>query len=367
VERPTVLIIDDSPTDLAIQEEALRGDYRVICVKDPEEAFTLIRSGTRPDLVLLDILMPGADGRDVCRRLKADAATATVPVIFVTSRDASDEEEAGFAAGAVDYVAKPVNPRLLVARVQAHVELKRSREALERQNDALKETARMREEVEQINRHDLKNPLMVILNVPSILRHQPDLTAEQSRWLGVVETEARRMIEMINRSIDLLKMEKGIYPLKPERVDALAVARAVTDGLAHSAGDGGVTVRVLLDGKPSGPSDTFPVQGEEPLLYSMMANLVKNAIEAAPAGSTVSVTFRNGGASTFSVHNEGVVPESIRGRFFEKFVTAGKPGGTGLGAYSARLIATTLGGSISCASSSREGTTLTVTLPRHTG
>lgn len=96
----------------------------------------------------------------------------------------------------------------------------------------------------------------------------------------------------------------------------------------------------------------------------MLGNLARNAVEASPPGSTASISLRDGGAAIIAIHNEGAIPANIRERFFEKFATAGKKGGTGLGAYSARLIATTLGGTIAHTSSERDGTTITVTLPR---
>jgi signal transduction histidine kinase len=359
-----VLVIDDSPTDMALQAEALRPEHQVLCATNPEAAFELIRSGARPDLVVLDVMMPGADGLSVCRRLKADAATAAVPVIFVTARDGVEDEEAGFSAGGVDYVAKPVNPHLLRARVRTHIELKQARESLERQNEALREAAKLREEVEHINRHDLKNPLMVILNIPDLLKRQANITADQKKWLEMIEGAARKMLEMINRSIDLLKMEKGIYPLQPVDVDALAVARQIVSAVTPLAVDRGVKVDLLLDGRPAAESDTFGLRSEELLLYSMLSNLAKNAVEASPPGATASISLRDGGAAIIDIHNEGAIPASIRKRFFEKFATAGKKGGTGLGAYSARLIATTLGGTIAHTSSERDGTTVTVTLPR---
>ena len=361
----TVLIIDDSPVDIAVQAEALRADHQVLCATGPDAAFELLRAGARPDLVLLDIVMPGTDGLSVCRRLKEDAATAAVPVIFVTSRDGAEDEEAGFSAGGVDYVTKPVNPHLLRARVRTHIALKQAREDLERRNEALREAARLREEVEHINRHDLKNPLMVILNVPSILKRQQNVTPDQTKWLEMIEDAARKMLEMINRSIDLLKMEKGTYPVQAVDVDAMAVAGRVVAAVTALAEDRGVKIDLTLDGRPASDRDSLRLLSEELLLYSMLANLVRNAVEAAPPGSTAALSLRGGEAAlTIDIHNEGAIPEGIRDRFFEKFVTAGKKGGTGLGAYSARLIAATLGGTIECASSDQRGTTIAVRLPR---
>ena len=360
--RRTILAIDDSPLDLDVLKEILGAEYRFQAVTRAELAIKIITSEQPPDLVLLDVLMPGIDGIEFCRTIKAGVG-AGIPVIFVTARDAVEDEASGFAAGGVDYIVKPVNPHLLRARVRTHLELKLARENLERQNDILKENARLREEVEHIVRHDLKNPLMVIMNVPSLLLRQATITPDQREWLKMIENAGRKMLEMINRSIDVYKMEAGTYEPHPDRIDALKVIRQVAAGLEQATEEKNVDIRLAMEGKPSENGDSFHVQAEELLFYSMISNLVRNAVEASPVGGHVAISMTRDKIANVSIHNAGAIPERIRGRFFEKFATAGKEGGTGLGAYSARLIARTLGGAIGYESSEQKGTTITVTLP----
>lgn len=363
VEKTTVLVIDDSPLDISVLTEILKAEHHVLGATGPEAAFGVLHSGKLPDLIILDVMMPEIDGLQLCRQIKADPTTTNIPVIFVTAKDAVEDEASGFAAGAVDYVAKPVNPHLVRARVRTHLELKRIRESLEKQNETLKENARLREEMESINRHDLKNPLMVILNIPNLIARQPNITADQKKWIEMIEDAARKMLEMINRSIDMCKMENGTYELHAKPTDTLSVARQIATAYAEIAQKKGVTLNLDVRGSPANMADTFIINTEELLFYSMLSNLVRNAIEAAPAGSKVLLSFRDGDADVIAVHNEGAIPEKIRDRFFEKFATAGKPGGTGLGAYSAKLIAKTLGGTISFETSEKAGTTITVRLP----
>ena len=324
VVRSSVLVIDDSPIDISVLAEALRVEHQVLCATSPEAAFDLLHAGAKPDLVVLDVVMPGRDGLALCRQLKADAVTAAVPIIFVTSKGGAEDEEAGFQAGGVDYVAKPINPHLLRARVRTHIELRRAREDLEKQNEELKDTARLREEVEHISRHDLKNPLMVMMNIPGILKRQVNISEDQKKWLSLIEDAARKMLDLINRSIDLFKMEKGVYTLAATDVDALSVARQVVAASAQMAAERSVGMALFLNGMQASESDTFLLRGEELLFYSMLANLVKNAVEASPAESLVSLSFRDGDPAIISLHNEGAIPQNIRGRFFEKFATAGE-------------------------------------------
>jgi two-component system, sensor histidine kinase and response regulator len=356
--RKTILVIDDTPEDIAILSEELRADYRVLAATDHESAVRIARASPHPDLILLDILMPGVDGYQLCRALKADAATRGIPVIFVTVMGAAENEAAGFAAGCVDYIAKPVNPALVRARVRTHIELKEAREELERQNEVLRQNARLREEVEAINRHDLKNPLMIVMNTPALLLEAPNLTDSQRAILLMAEEAGRQMLAMINRTIDLYKMENGTYPLKPSPVAVAPLVRRVIGTLAKLMEDRSVACDLRLSGAAS-----LMVQGEDLLVYTMLANLVKNAVEASPPGMRVTIELLNRGQAVISIHNHGAVPERIRGRYAQKFVTSGKEGGSGIGAYSARLIADTLGGSIGMETSEAGGTTVTVSLP----
>jgi diguanylate cyclase (GGDEF)-like protein len=124
-----VLVVDDEPVNVHALGAALADKCEVIAAKSGERALELAASGV--DLVLLDVDMPGLNGLEVCRRLKADDRTRAVPVIFVTARDEMQDEESGFEAGGVDYIAKPIRPPIVKARVQTHLALKQARDALE--------------------------------------------------------------------------------------------------------------------------------------------------------------------------------------------------------------------------------------------
>ena len=128
--RPRLLLVDDEPTNLQVLRQVLQADYRLVFATDGERAVQLARE-QRPDLILLDIMMPRMDGYAVCRALKADATTAAIPVIFVTALSDSQDETGGFDAGAVDYITKPVSPSVVRARVRTHLSLVRMDELRE--------------------------------------------------------------------------------------------------------------------------------------------------------------------------------------------------------------------------------------------
>jgi two-component system sensor histidine kinase/response regulator len=362
--KTTILVVDDVPDNIAILDGILKEDYRVKAATSGEAALAIARADLPPDLILLDVMMPGMDGFEVCRRLKAEAASAKLPVIFVTARDEVADESMGFQVGAVDYITKPVNPHIVRARIKAHLELRLAREELERQNDVLRENASLREEVEAISRHDLKNPLMIVMTVPEVILTQASLTDKQRELLGMVEEAGRRMLEMINRTIDLYKMEKSTYALDPVSVDILPITEQILASLRGILQEKGLEYTVTVRGKVAPKGDSFIVKAEDLLVYSLLANLLKNAAEASPQGGRISVSLDERESAVVAIHNMGAIPESIRGRFFEKYATANKRGGTGLGAYSAKLISRTLGGTIAFETSEEKGTTITVTLRR---
>ncbi|MEI6874524.1 MAG: PAS domain S-box protein [Spirochaetota bacterium] len=120
--KKTILVVDDVPENIAIMEEILKGEYRVKAATGGEAALKIARGDPPPDLILLDVAMPGMDGFEVCRNLKEDGGGASIPVIFLTSKDKGADETRGFEVGAVDYLTKPVNPDTLKTRVKAHLE-----------------------------------------------------------------------------------------------------------------------------------------------------------------------------------------------------------------------------------------------------
>ena len=126
-ERPKVLIVDDEPTNLQVLRQVLHDDYRLLFARDGEKALQLSQD-ERPHLILLDVMMPGLTGLETCQRLKADPATRAIPVIFVTALSDASDESAGFAAGGVDYIAKPISPAVVRARVKTHLSLVRADE-----------------------------------------------------------------------------------------------------------------------------------------------------------------------------------------------------------------------------------------------
>jgi signal transduction histidine kinase len=156
----------------------------------------------------------------------------------------------------------------------------------------------------------------------------------------------------------------GTYHIDPRPVDLLLVARGAVSDLRPLAAAVGAEVEVTVQGVPAGEGGKFIVQGDEKQFYSMLANLLRNALEATPRGGAATVDMgRRGGRIRLEIRNPLPVPEQVRDRLFEKYSSHGKKGGSGLGAYLARLAAEAHGGDIRLETSEGRGTAIIVTLP----
>lgn len=131
LKKPVILIVDDTPTNVRVLAEFLHNDYRVRVAPGGQEALEQIERQGPPDLILLDVMMPGMDGYEVCRRLKGNPSTMNIPVIFVTARDDASDEEKGLRLGAADYIVKPFHLPIVAARVHNHIQLKIKTDLLE--------------------------------------------------------------------------------------------------------------------------------------------------------------------------------------------------------------------------------------------
>jgi len=227
-----------------------------------------------------------------------------------------------------------------------------------------KQMEQLKEDVDRIVRHDLKSPVIGMLNSCTLLLMEDSITGETRELLEVIEQQGKKVLRMIGMSMSIYKMEAGTYHYDPIPIDFMDVVRRVTGELGEMARGMNVRLEILVGGNPAHDAHGCMVTGEDILYDSMLANLLSNAIEASPFGGTVTVTIDCGHAPILTVTNEGVVPPEVRSNFFDKYATAGKRGGTGLGTYSARLVTRTIGGEIEMATSDAENrTTLTVRLP----
>ncbi|QDL54415.1 response regulator [Rhodoferax aquaticus] len=370
--KPVLLVVDDVPDNLDVLVALLGDDYQVKAANSGERALKILDSGKIPDLILLDVMMPDMDGFEVCKRIKANPLTADIPVIFLTAMSDTTDVTKGFALGAVDFVSKPAEPPILKARIETHLklrrsfaELKRNRIALIEKNAVLEDNIRLRDEVERIAQHDLKNPIAGIISFSSSLLSDNLMSNNHKEIVKYIEQAAYSVLGMVNLSLDLYKMEQGTYEYHPSTVELGPLLQRIAKEMRSELGARQITLQFANKGSAAETPDAYPVMGDELLCYSMFNNLLKNAMEAAPTGSAIQVDLDIvNGKVLVKIHNLGAVPKDIRDTFFDKFSTSGKQDGTGLGTFSAKLFAVTQQGEIAMSTSDdTPSTTLTVQLP----
>jgi DNA-binding response OmpR family regulator len=293
-----------------------------------------------------------------------------IPVIFISSLRDTVDETRGLLHGAVDYITKPFNPDIVKARIETHLALAETKMTLLRQRAELKRlveeltyAAGLKEDIERINRHDLKTPIGSVIALPEFLLKDANLTAEQRETIETIRGAGYQMLNMVNSTLDMYKMENGTYKPRITPVDALRLCSTIMTDLRDLAASYSVSFHFIMDGEPLVTGAHFTVAAEESLLFSMLANIIRNAVEASPQGEMVTIELKSMEKATIIVRNKSAIPEQIRTTFFDKYTTYGKEGGTGLGTYSAKLISTTLSGELRYETSSIDGTALVITLP----
>ncbi|MBQ5948959.1 two-component system response regulator [Massilia sp. ST3] len=143
-DKPTILIVDDTPDNIMLLSRLLKDKYHTKVATNGSTALQIAGSSLELDLILLDVMMPGMDGYETCRQLKANPATADIPVIFLTAKNQVEDEAMGLSVGAVDYLGKPISPPILFARVATHLTLRSARRLLENQNQVLERMVQQR-------------------------------------------------------------------------------------------------------------------------------------------------------------------------------------------------------------------------------
>ena len=186
-DKPKVLIVDDTPTNLSILEEILEEDYFISVAQSGSQALS-ITENLMPDLILLDVNMPGIDGFETCRKLKSQENTRDVPVVFITARAEPEDVIQGFGEGGVDYITKPFNHSEVLARVKTHLKVQQLIRQLGLKNEQLKELNELKNKFIGMASHDMRNSLGAIKGYSQILNEDkndlPEETKEQ--FLGFI-------------------------------------------------------------------------------------------------------------------------------------------------------------------------------------
>jgi two-component system sensor histidine kinase/response regulator len=284
-----VLVVDDAPEDLKLLGGLLKDSYRTRIATCGEKALDIARS-TPPDLVLLDILMPGMDGFEVCKALKQDPQLEDVPIVFISALDAALDKVRGFHLGGADYVTKPFHAEEVLARVDYQIELRHLRRQLEERNQALEEALARLRELDQLKEsftammvHDLRSPLT---GVHAVL----DLYEAQGRIGPEILARCRRSLQdvlaMLNDVMELFRSEGGKIPLNLRWTAPRPLLERVLETFTPQSEARGIHLDlVCLEALPEIEVDSEKVN-------RVFANLVHNALKFTSPGGRVSLESR---------------------------------------------------------------------------
>lgn len=285
--KPTLLIVDDTPANIVLLTELLKGQYRLKVATNGAKALDLVLNGDPPDLILLDIMMPEMDGYEVCRQLKENEAVRDIPVIFLSALNETMDKVKAFSMGGVDYVTKPFQPEEVRARVETHLKIRSLQTELERKYVQLRDLSALKDEFLRIASHDLKNPLMCVIGFASLVEKMvptgTEMTAEMHECVTKISGSAWLMQKIIEDFLDFRAMEDGQMKLQLESADLGEVVRLATE--QNQAYADKKMIPLYLE-----PTENLPAGRVDPSrIRQVIENFISNGIKFSSAGQPVTV------------------------------------------------------------------------------
>jgi signal transduction histidine kinase len=361
--RATILVVDDNPVNLQLLFETLgKAGYRILVCEDGESAVAQAAAAL-PDLILMDVLLPGMSGYEACRAIHAASVTSETPVIFLTALTRTADKLDGFRAGGVDYLTKPLELEEVLARVSTHLQLRDLRLQLEQKNAELQQRDERRERLFAVLAHDLKSPMATLASAASLLAQiQPN----NPEYPDIVETLAARANRLDRQITDLLawgEYQVSHGELSPAQIDLVAVINALLKDIETEVEAKRISIRRELP-------DELRFFQDPTAIRTVLSNILGNAVKFTPQGKgiTLSAVAADGGV-TITIADTGIgMSEEQMQRLFRKadrFHRAGTDGerGAGLGLVLSYEIIELLHGSVTISSQEGQGTTFTLVIP----
>jgi two-component system sensor histidine kinase/response regulator len=307
---PSILVVDDEIDNFDVIDTLLcQENYQLHYASGGQEALDLM--GTfKPDVILLDVMMPNMSGLEFCRIIKQDSQWRNLPVIMVTSLSSKQDLARCLDAGADDFITKPVNSAELRARLKSMLRLKQ-------QYDSLQALLQLREDMVKMIIHDLRNPLSSVILAAEMMRY-PNLTpGKQERKLEQILTCSYELKALIDNLLLMSKLELGKLTLQKQPIDLVEFCQAALVGMNDVANQKHLTLQSQFP-----PPGAYPIQVDSTLFRRVLDNLISNAVKFSPDGADITLTatpLANGGFQVSVADlGPGIAP-NLRQKIFEKY------------------------------------------------
>lgn len=357
-DAPNILIVDDVPANLKVLNNILQDNgYKVRPVLSGDTALQVAEK-EKPDLVLLDIMMPDMNGYEVCRRFKENKILGDIPIIFISALTDTDDIVKAFSSGGVDYITKPFRAEEVSARVATHLMLHQQKKELQVLNSA-------KDKFFSIIAHDLKSPFNAIIGFSELLREQvreKDFDGIEE-YTTIIFQSSKRAMELLTNLMEWSRSQTGRMDYNPDYFEIVGLINGITPLFDDIAGQKSITIRKEL------PNNVI-VFADQAMLSTILRNLVSNAIKFSLPGGQIVISVEKGlNGLTVSVKDSGIgIPQERIDKLFSLDKSCSTLGtnseqGTGLGLILCKEFVIKHSGNIWVESGVGKGSTFYVTLP----
>lgn len=364
LKKDVILVVDDQPNNLKVISSVLGDSYSLSFANNGPNALKILEN-LQPDLILLDVMMPGMDGYEVCQRIKSTEKTKELPVIFLTAKNDIEDILKAFRAGAVDYITKPFNIMELKVRVGNHLSLKHTREQLKNANDKLLQVIHEKDKFFTIIAHDLRNPFIGISSLSQIMVEQLgslqlDEMEEYAREIHHASTNAFKLLKNL---LSWAKSQTGRMDFVPQHLD---VQELITETISFVQ-EAAILKSIEIE---SQIAEGLSVFADKEMVATVMRNLVSNAVKFTRAGGKVLIRCeRSDQHIRISVVDNGIgMTSKMVEEIFRIDVSNGRKGtngepSSGIGLLLCKEFTERNGGTITVESQPDQGSTFNITLP----